>query len=297
MVGDVVALVGAHDVALFNPTETHQRLSKLDAVIAHGQRMKDWPLLKQAIDEKIEEQRQFAMWWDVSVRSAGNPSISADQQKLTLQDAETRSGIRSWQVSRWSKELEDIERYRDRLLLAVKRKAGLEPQENHRAEGTGENEWFTPEIYIEAARKVMGAIDVDPASHEVAQRTVQAARFYMREDDGLAQPWLGRVWLNPPYTQPWIAQFIDKLLAECHAGRATEAIMLTHAYADTRWFHAAAAAADLMCFTRGRVKFIDIDGQDCTPTQGQAFFYFGSKLDRFAEVFRQFGLIAMSEPQ
>jgi DNA N-6-adenine-methyltransferase Dam len=135
----------------------------------------------------------------------------------------------------------------------------------------------------------MGAIDLDPASHVVAQRTVRATRFYTRHDGGLAQPWHGRIWLNPPYTQPLIAQFIDKLVVEVSASRVTEAIMLTHNYTDTSWFHAAAAHA-------GRIRFSDIDGYECTPTQGQAFFYFGPQLDRFAEVFRQFGLVAMSEP-
>jgi hypothetical protein len=122
----------------------------------------------------------------------------------------------------------------------------------------------------------MGRIDCDPASHEAAQRTVRATRYYTKHDNGLAQLWHGRCWLNPPYSQPLISRFVDK----------------------SGWFHAAGAEADRICFSRGRIKFIDIDGYECeAPTRGQAFHYFGANPDRFTTVFRQFGIIAMFEPQ
>lgn len=59
-------------------------------------------------------------------------------------------------------------------------------------------EHYTPSPYTEAARYVLGAIDLDPASCERANSTVRAAQFYSAKDDGLAQPWRGRVFLNPP---------------------------------------------------------------------------------------------------
>lgn len=156
---------------------------------------------------------------------------------------------------------------------------------------TGENEWYTPPEYIEAARACLGAIDLDPATAPAAQETVRAARFFTRDDDGLKHEWHGRIWLNPPYAQPEIARFIDKLLTEVSAGRATEAILLTHNYTDTGWFHAAAGQCAALCFTRGRIRFVGASGEIAAPTQGQAFFYFGPGLDRFRATFASIGFI------
>jgi phage N-6-adenine-methyltransferase len=157
--------------------------------------------------------------------------------------------------------------------------------------GTGDNEWFTPAQYIRAARDVMGGIDLDPATHPLAQETVQATGFFTADNDGLDKQWRGRIWLNPPYAQPLIAQFIEKLVGEVSAGRVVQAILLTHNYTDTAWFHQAEAAADLLCFTRGRIKFIDADGDECAPTQGQAFFYYGPQVELFRDVFSRFGFV------
>ncbi len=67
-----------------------------------------------------------------------------------------------------------------------------------RMQSSESNEWWTPEPYIEAARSVLGGIDLDPASCAQANETVQAARYCGVADDGLKQEWKGRVWLNPP---------------------------------------------------------------------------------------------------
>jgi ParB family chromosome partitioning protein len=162
---------------------------------------------------------------------------------------------------------------------------------HHRTQFTGENEWYTPVDYIEAARACLGGIDLDPATSPLAQDTIRAARFFTREDDGLRHEWQGRIWLNPPYTQPDIARFVDKLLVEVDAGRAEQAILLTHNYTDTSWFHAAAERSAAICFTRGRIRFVSPTGEFAAPTQGQAFFYFGLAEWRFLETFGSFGFI------
>jgi DNA N-6-adenine-methyltransferase (Dam) len=119
--------------------------------------------------------------------------------------------------------------------------------------GTGDNEWYTPTEYIDLVRSVLGTIDLDPASSDLAQGTVKAKAYFTEADDGLDQEWHGRIWLNPPYAQPAIGHFADKMLAELDCGHVDVAIMLTHNYTDTVWFQKLAAIASAICFTRGRV--------------------------------------------
>jgi ParB family chromosome partitioning protein len=159
--------------------------------------------------------------------------------------------------------------------------------------GTGNNEWHTPEDYIEAARAVMGGIDLDPASNAAAQRTVRAAHYFTKADDGLTKPWRGKVWLNPPYSKPLIADFVEKLVEEYQAGHATSAILLTHASTDTGYFHLALKVARVFCLTLGRVRFITPDNARAkSPPIGHCFFYFGDRPDAFAARFADFGFVA-----
>jgi len=157
--------------------------------------------------------------------------------------------------------------------------------------GTGENEWYTPAEFLDAARDVLGAFDLDPASSGAAQRTVRAAKYFTSDDDGLSKEWFGRIWLNPPYAQPHIADFVSKMVAERLARRVSAGIMLTHNYTDTTWFHEAASIADAICFTRGRIRFQDSEGGLAAPTQGQAFFYFGDHPAAFATRFASIGFV------
>lgn len=64
------------------------------------------------------------------------------------------------------------------------------------------NEHYTPPEIVEAARKVLGHIDLDPASCPMAQEVVKAVAWYGPGspfgEDGLAEPGAGRVFLNPP---------------------------------------------------------------------------------------------------
>lgn len=161
--------------------------------------------------------------------------------------------------------------------------------------GTGENEWYTPSEYIEMAREVLGRIDLDPASSDAAQEVVMAEAHFTEQNDGLSQDWNGLVWLNPPYAQPHITNFVAKMVEERRSGRVIAAIMLTHNYTDTAWFHEAANTADAICFTRGRVKFYNADGNVAAPTQGQAFFYFGNNVVSFASVFQRAGIVLIPE--
>jgi ParB family chromosome partitioning protein len=151
-------------------------------------------------------------------------------------------------------------------------------------DGAEKNEWYTPEKLIDSARAVMGTIDLDPASCEFAQRKVRAAEWFDQERDGLAHPWRGNLWLNPPYSEGLIKPFIDKLVAERH--NFAQAIVLVHSLTDTTWFHTLCSIADAMAFTKGRIFFYNKDGEQPQPRYGSVLVYIGDRPDVFAEEFR-----------
>lgn len=155
---------------------------------------------------------------------------------------------------------------------------------------TGDNEWFTPQYYVELVRSVLGVIDLDPASHEEAQKVVRAEAFFTKADNGLTRPWHGKVFLNPPYARDLMGLFVAKLCEELTSGRVTEAIMLTNNDTDTSWFQKAGKKADMICFKERRLKFYKPDGTPSSPTQGQAFFYFGPNRTKFKAIFSEIGI-------
>ena len=166
------------------------------------------------------------------------------------------------------------------------------------------NEWYTPARYIEAARAVMGSIDLDPASCELANRTVKASRFYSKEQNGLAQEWYGNVWLNPPYGREGGARnmaytapgtsvgklWIDKLIHDYQSGKVSAAILLGKADVKQIWFEP--LWDYLICFAQNRVYF-ERPGQSPERIMfGTCFVYLGSNESLFIEHFSQFGRIA-----
>jgi hypothetical protein len=74
----------------------------------------------------IADQRDFVAWWDEHIRDAGNPTlIVADRQQLTVEEAEQITGVKKWQVSRWRTKLAKEDAYRNAILEAAQRRAGL----------------------------------------------------------------------------------------------------------------------------------------------------------------------------
>jgi ParB family chromosome partitioning protein len=92
-------------------------------------------------------------------------------------------------------------------------------------------EHYTPHKIVDAARALMGGIDLDPASCAQANtEIVRAPKIFTAADDGLRHVWEGRVWLNPPGGKQAGASlaklFWAKLVDEYLAGRVTQACFL-----------------------------------------------------------------------
>ena len=161
----------------------------------------------------------------------------------------------------------------------------------HVSHNSGENEWYTPVGIIDSARRVMGKIDCDPASSELANKTVGASVFYTKEQDGLSHVWEGMVWLNPPYAQPLIAQFAEAVSSKYESGEIDSAIVLVNNATETAWFQRMASVATAICLPRGRIRFLDVNGNPGAPLQGQAILYFGVIPDAFVVEFASYGSV------
>lgn len=176
----------------------------------------------------------------------------------------------------------------------VQRLVNTHKNENgpHVAQNSGNNEWYTPPEYIFAARTVMGGIDLDPASSEKANEIVGADRFFTTADDGLMFDWWGRVWMNPPYSQPQISEFCRKFIQEYTAENITMGIVLVNNATETAWFQELLSVASAACFVRGRIKFLDPSGYPAgAPLQGQAAVYFGPNIEAFHAEFSYLGKV------
>lgn len=175
-------------------------------------------------------------------------------------------------------------------LEAAVAKAVDEVKRAHVSNNSGDNEWYTPEQYIEAARAVMGSIDLDPASCEEANKVVKAEDFFSAEQDGRHENWRGNVWMNPPYAQPLIREFCEKLSAEVNCRNVKQAIVLVNNATETGWFQDLAESASAFCFPRGRVRFWAPGKPSASPLQGQAILYIGKNTDDFCSAFSAFGI-------
>ena len=199
-----------------------------------------------------------------------------------------RSVARFARIAKAAPELAEAVRHDEMSLDAAEKKV----RGAHVGHNSGENEWYTPQQYIASATTVMGGIDLDPASSQLANGTVKAARFYSEDDDGLTQIWKGRLWINPPYAQPLISQFCEKLAADYLNGAITEAVALVNNATETGWFQDLAAAASAVCFPRGRIKFWHPD-RVSAPLQGQAFVYLGPNPEAFVAEFATYGFVGV----
>lgn len=162
----------------------------------------------------------------------------------------------------------------------------------HVSNNSGDNEWYTPKEYLDAVKSVMGCIDVDPASSQIANTIVQAATYYTVADDGRNKDWTGNVFMNPPYAHPLIDEFTNKLISEIQSGNTKQAIVLVNNATETKWFQSLANKAAAVCFPQSRLKFWSPE-KVSVPLQGQAFLYFGNDIKAFRSEFEKYGFVAV----
>ncbi len=111
------------------------------------------------------------------------------------------------------------------------------------------DDWSTPpEVFTRLDEEF--DFTLDPCcTHENAT----CAHHFTREDNGLAKPWFGRVFMNPPYGRV-IGDWMEKALYE-NRHRNVTVVCLVPARTDTAWWHDYAMKAHEIRLIRGRLKF------------------------------------------
>lgn len=128
---------------------------------------------------------------------------------------------------------------------------------HHKPNQGDKEEWLTPPEIIEA----LGPFDLDPCA-PVSRPWPTAAEHYTIEDDGLAQPWRGFVWCNPPYgRKTW--DWLEKMIAHGNGIALIFARTETEGFFDKAW-----AGADAMMFLQGRLFFHHVTGERARHNSG-----------------------------
>lgn len=177
----------------------------------------------------------------------------------------------------------------------------MNPEADYSSESA---EHYTPEAYLAAAREVLGAIDLDPASCVLASERVGASAFYALPLDGLELPWFGRVVCNPPggtrtknhphfKTRSNMTAWWRKLSDEYTAGRVTEAIFVGFNLEILRkgqggaWLSPMSCA---ICIPEKRIRYLGTDGKPQTqPPKASVIVYLGRRPSAFQAAFSKFG--------
>lgn len=116
----------------------------------------------------------------------------------------------------------------------------------------GTTTWLTPPSILAA----LGEFDLDPCT-PLDRPWDTAKKHYTIEDDGLIQPWFGRVWCNPPYGREMNA-FLEKMVTHDPGG-----IVLIFARTETKaFFDYVWDRADAILFIKGRLRFFRPDGSE-----------------------------------
>lgn len=116
---------------------------------------------------------------------------------------------------------------------------------------TGKNEWLTPPDLLAK----LGTFDLDPCA-PINRPWSTANNHYTIEDDGLIQPWLGRIFCNPPYDTKLIIKFIERCVEHKNA------IALTFARTETKLFQELIFKhAHSILFIKGRLSFHHVTGE------------------------------------
>lgn len=166
---------------------------------------------------------------------------------------------------------------------------------------SGDTEYYTPQPIIEAARRVMGGIDLDPFSSAAANERVKAGIYFHLGRNGLVMDWHGRVWMNHPFSRDLNSKCVLNAVEEYESDRVKALCCITFAATSEQWFQPLLRRPQ--CYLSPRTNYHLPDGRlKRGVTKGSVVTYFGGDLDAFAREFAPLGVIKIpygisSQPQ
>jgi site-specific DNA-methyltransferase (adenine-specific) len=114
-------------------------------------------------------------------------------------------------------------------------------------------EWATdPKVFAELDAQY-GPFTLDPCA---TPENAKCAAYFTREQDGLAQVWPGRVFVNPPFGPRSTGAWVRKAW-EAAQTTAELVVCLVPARVDTAWWHDYVTKGEHW-FPRGRLHFGDL---------------------------------------
>lgn len=119
--------------------------------------------------------------------------------------------------------------------------------------------WITPKFIIDD----LGPFDLDPC--ECDQQPWPCAALGYKKDGigGLALPWRGFVWLNPPFHRYEVGKWMEKMARHRGGG-----IALVHARTEAEWFNPIWQHAAVIGFLKDRLYFHYPDGRRADANSG-----------------------------
>ena len=118
------------------------------------------------------------------------------------------------------------------------------------------DQWLTPPEIL----KALGEFDIDPCACKLPRPWPTAKIHY--STNGLSVPWVGRVWLNPPYG-PYTGVWLKKLADHSNG------IALIFARTETKFFFQYVwEKADALLFFKGRLHFHYPSGEKAQGNAG-----------------------------
>jgi hypothetical protein len=160
-------------------------------------------------------------------------------------------------------------------------------------------EWGTPQIYVEAVKKVFGGkIDLDPCSnnYSIVNATTE---YFLPVQDGLKESWnFQTIYVNPPYGADRKRKTtIKNWLAKCcktNNEYNSEIIALVPVATNTsHWKRYVFGKAKAICFLYDtKLKFlVNGNGGGKGAPMSCAMIYWGNNIDNFRNVFLEYGAV------